>query len=312
MSSVTWFIPSAPISDITVEADLPAGKVDHVAAAIARLPEQFKNKTKIVNLVKALCAPATSLEDALWQLLTERAVDTAIGTQLDQLGFIVGQERGGLSDVDYRRFIRARIAANRSQGVTEDLIRVANLVLNNDAATVEVETQNGTVVVRLRSVTTDDSLAAIMLSFLQDSKSGGIRVILESYVDVDAEMFTTAQTMFGTGPFAPAVTEMAVYSTGAADVIMLAFPDTGSVIIDEGTTVAETKAYTFRGFEAGTMKFKFSSGTANAHPDNCSISLTGATARGKGLGDHADPGQPTTTPYSNIGTTGGRMADARN
>src|SRR5262245_2616348 len=57
--------------------------------------------------LRALLAPAASLEHALQQLLTERNVNTAIGAQLDLIGKIVGRPRAGVADDEiYRRYIR--------------------------------------------------------------------------------------------------------------------------------------------------------------------------------------------------------------
>lgn len=295
---------------MSVEDNAATGKVDHVAAALARLPQQFKGKTKIINLLTALATPAVSLEDALFQLLVERGVDDAVGSQLDRLGVIVGQERGGLVDADYRRYIRARIAANNSRGNFEDLIKVAALVLNDDTITIEGETQNGTVVVRLRAALTTDALAGITLSFLQDAVSAGIRVVLESWLTAESDTFSTALAVFTSAGITPGATQVQVVSAGWPDAEILKFPETGQVIIDQGLAAQETLTYTFRGLEAGVAKFKFGA-CANTHSSGASMTLTGAVATGAGLGNSADANQPTLTPYGTTGTTGGRMADAR-
>lgn len=303
MSTVTWYIPGGPASSPTVETELAAGKVDHVAAALARLPQQFRGKPKIEALLTALVTPCASLEDALWQLLVERGVDSAIGAQLDQLGGVVGQERGGLSDADYRRYIRARIAANRSRGNFEDLIRVANLVINDDAATIETVTQNGTVVVRLRGVLATDSLAGVVLSFLQDSVSGGIRVVLESFLVADSDTFFTdnMRTLAGAhviGQSALATNEPAVWG---------GWPSSGTVEIDSGGNL-ETIAFSTMD---GPSVVLVSPLTKN-HAGDVEIRLVAAEQSGKGLGNSSEFHQPTLTPYSAlIGSTGGRMADAR-
>lgn len=284
-----------------VEDGLATGKIDHVAAALARLPEQFKSKTKIVQLLTALATPAAAIEDAFWQLLVERGVDSAIGVQLDQLGVVVGQERGGLSHSDYRRFIRARIAANRSRGNFEDLIRVANLVINDDTATIETETQNGTVVVRLRAILVTDSLAGIVLSFLQDAVSGGIRVVLESYLVVESDSFTTDAMRTLAGAHVIGQTSLATNEPASWG----GWPASGSVEIDLAANL-ETIAFTMTG---STVVLQ--TALTKNHAANSEVRLISAQQFGKGLGSSADGGQPTLVAYGATGTTGGRMADAR-
>jgi hypothetical protein len=154
---------------------------DRVERALARLPQQHKDKANIRALVSALVGPAQAIEDAIWQLYTLRRVDTAEGVQLDLLGDVVGQPRDGLSDDDYRRYIRARIATNRSLGVVEDLIKITRLVVGDDALRVEVERQNiATIVVRLLEIPITDELADIVFDFLFKAKAAGVRLILES------------------------------------------------------------------------------------------------------------------------------------
>lgn len=134
----------------------------------------------IEKLLTILVDPAQDIEDALQQLNLERFVDTADGEQLDIIGRIVGQEREGLSDADYRRYIRARIAANNSEGTIQDLLTVAFLVVYDVAAYFQAESQQiATVVLRVRDLAISQALADILIKFLGDTVSAGVRVILE-------------------------------------------------------------------------------------------------------------------------------------
>lgn len=135
----------------------------------------------ITKLIVALMSPVQDAENALQQLLTQRSIDTAVGAQLDQIGTIVGQARGGLVDDDYRRYCRARIAANRSTGSVEDAIKIANLVINDITAHHNVDLQGiAAFVLRVEQHVTVESVANALISFLQDAASGGVRPILES------------------------------------------------------------------------------------------------------------------------------------
>lgn len=135
----------------------------------------------IEKLLAALIEPVQSVEDALWQLLTARTIDTAIGEQLNVIGRVVGQPRNGLVDDDYRRYIRARIATSRSDGTANDVITVARLVLNETNARFELHNQGvAAYVLRVRLVAVDDEIADIMIAFLRQATAAGVRVILES------------------------------------------------------------------------------------------------------------------------------------
>lgn len=132
------------------------------------------------RLVAALVVPIVSLESVLQELLLNRSISTATGVTLDQLGVIVGQPRNGLDDDTYRRYIRARVAAHRSDGTFEALIKVASLVVF-DADATYVTSNEGTATVRIfiDDLAVSDDLATIVFSFLQTAKVGGVRVLLE-------------------------------------------------------------------------------------------------------------------------------------
>jgi Protein of unknown function (DUF2612) len=132
------------------------------------------------KLVATLATPFQSLENALRQLLLERSIDTAVGAQLDVIGKIVGQYRNGLNDDDYRRYCRARITVNKATGVIEELITVTDLIVYDDDATYEIINNSvATVVIKINDIVVTEALADIVISFLRDTVSAGVRVILE-------------------------------------------------------------------------------------------------------------------------------------
>ncbi len=155
----------------------------------------------IRKFLTALVGPVQSLEEALQQLLSERSIDTAIGEQLDQIGRIVNQERAGLDDETYRNYLRARISVNSSDGTVEDLIKVIDLVVYSDAGVYTLETQSvATVVVRVDGVViTSAGTQNVLLEFLKDAVSAGIRIILILLTDTEAETFAWGGAGVGKG-----------------------------------------------------------------------------------------------------------------
>lgn len=143
------------------------------------------------KLIIASVGPAQDIENALKQMLLYRFVDTATGAQLEQLGSIVGQSRGGLVDDDYRRYLRARIVANFSKGRVEDLIKVVDLVVYDADAYIEL-TPFGAATERLfvREVFIADDLATVVSVFVGDTKASGARIVLEWSEHPPAQTFT--------------------------------------------------------------------------------------------------------------------------
>lgn len=101
---------------------------DHRERAVNALLSQYQHAPRIVALVRALAGAVQAIEDSAFDLLVSSTLTAASGDLLDQWGRIVGERRGGLDDADYRRFIEARILANRSGGTTDRLIRVFSIV----------------------------------------------------------------------------------------------------------------------------------------------------------------------------------------
>lgn len=172
---------------------------DHVARALARLPQQFRGKVKIEALLSALVAPCQDLEDALYALLTERDVETAVGQQLDDLGLIVGELRQGRDDDTYRRFVRARISVNKSKGTALDVLSVASLVLDFtfDEAGFELE-QHGIAafVLTLTGQSISRELATLFAErFLRFTVQAGIRGIFRFNPD------TANRALWGTATY---------------------------------------------------------------------------------------------------------------
>jgi len=158
-----------------VGVDVP----DHIAQALARLPEQDKNKSRIAALLTSIVSPAQDLESALWQLLTQRFATTAIGSNLDSIGKLVGQPRNGLADVDYRTYIAARVSANRSSGLIEDLLKVAKTLINNTTAVITVAYGGpGTEIMRVTGITRTDAQGQALAAFEQTAVAAGIRIVV--------------------------------------------------------------------------------------------------------------------------------------
>lgn len=100
---------------------------DHVGKLIGAMPSQF-HKPRMLCYLRAVGNAFQKVEDDLYALIADRQLGTATGASLGQWGVIAGEQRGSLSDAEYRRFMQARILANRCEGDPETLIRIFQLV----------------------------------------------------------------------------------------------------------------------------------------------------------------------------------------
>lgn len=153
---------------------------NHTTEAYDRLLQQFKDKPNTAALLALFTARYDGLEAVFYALLVERTIYAAVGAQLDQIGAIVGQPRQGLDDDTYRRYILARVAANSSDGLVEDLIAVTRLVLNDSTQTLQVVTTGiATTIVRVTGGRVEWATAAVIAELLRSSVEGGVRMLLE-------------------------------------------------------------------------------------------------------------------------------------
>lgn len=107
--------------------DKPSYIFDHEDRATGDLISALRRPI-LRAIVRAFGAQVQELEDAAYSCISDRLLSVAVGAQLDAWGEVVGERRGGLDDLEYRRFLAARIIANRAQGRPDELLRVAALV----------------------------------------------------------------------------------------------------------------------------------------------------------------------------------------
>lgn len=260
---------------------------NHVTDGLNRLCQQFKDKPNIVALLTIFLQRYQDLETAFWQLLTQRGIYVAEGVQLDAIGKIVGQPRNGLGDDDYRRYIFARILTDKSDGIIEDLIAIALMVLNDSNAQILImNTGMAALILRVKNITISDALANIALDFLQEATTAGVRLILESQTVGDSDSWFFAVSTFAAGALSIGNTTINVDSTAG-------FPASGTLDLDTGLAVVESVAYT------GVTATSFIGVTplVHNHVDRSEVALSGSP--GRGMGD-------TSTP-----ATGGQMSSAR-
>lgn len=152
--------------------------------ALARLPEDSRNEVEDA-LVRWWAIRMQGLDAVAMQLFAERSIETAVGAQLDGLGAIVGEARGGRDDSSYRIRIRARILLNLSSGRADQILRILRLVTPL-ALTLTDETPGAvSIAVTGGAAELPEDLFAVAL----EAKAAGVRMFLRHQIGADAERF---------------------------------------------------------------------------------------------------------------------------
>lgn len=106
-----------------------ARKTNMAGDAQGRVVIQYRTLPIFMALIGQLGAMVQMIEDAFWDLYSAAFLDTATGVWLEYLGGIVGENREGYNDTDYRGFIKARILANKSSGTIDEVLTILAMVL---------------------------------------------------------------------------------------------------------------------------------------------------------------------------------------
>ena len=169
------FVPGDPPA--VAQGDELAPQTGHVAQAIGLLIEQFKKKQRIQELLRPWLSEVQAAEDAAFGLLTEQWLDTASGRQLDNLGRIIDEPRLGRDDETYRVFLRVRIAVNRSNGTTSDLLNIVRLAVGPGIA-LRIDEQFPAAFVLEIIDPIDENLGSLVAQIVCEASAAGVRCLV--------------------------------------------------------------------------------------------------------------------------------------
>lgn len=156
-----------------------ATKIDHVAAALDRLPVYLR-KQRWQELVEVLVTPFQFYEDLLLELLRQDDPRRAENHRLDQIGSTVGVSRDARTDAAYLRAILAAVATHRSRGMIDDVLFLARL-LAPDASAVVTRAGTAAYLLSLAGAVTSADVAGEIADALPKTHKAGVRAGLYYY-----------------------------------------------------------------------------------------------------------------------------------
>lgn len=174
----------------------------------SRVLSQYQKLTQFMALMRGLGAEIQEAEDALWAIVAQLDFHQANGIWLDWLGRLVNELRAGAADTDYRRFIAARILANRSSGRIEQVLDVLRASLDVAVGTGIVLTEWDLVAMTIEVPGATAELGGQqgmliltrVLQLLRATRSAGVKLTLRYQDDVDAEIFVCGDSTGAVDP----------------------------------------------------------------------------------------------------------------
>lgn len=103
---------------------------EHFQAALNRLAGTYKELPGIRAWLWAFARQAAELDATFADLQAERDLDSAEGAQLDGLGRLLDEVRGGLDDDTYRAKLQLKVIRLYSEGTAANLLQIFKLVTN--------------------------------------------------------------------------------------------------------------------------------------------------------------------------------------
>lgn len=168
-----------------------------VVEAQGNLIEQFRGRASIEALVDALVTQCQEIEDAGFQIIEDTVIATAVGMQLDGLGDIVGIERGGSSDAEFRTRIQAQILVNDSSGTISELLEI--LVVLGASTIVLTEWPPAKIEIIVYSILIGGVIAA---NAADEARAAGVGLGFTWHISTNPFTFDTAGKGFDQGELA--------------------------------------------------------------------------------------------------------------
>lgn len=168
---------------------------DLAEEGVSLLPEVYQ-QPRIQALLLVAGRRWQLLEDSLRTLEEGWRLDEAEGAQLDGLGELLLEERGALTDEEYRLRLRARIHLLRGSATPDEVLglmlllqpQLTHRVVEYYPATAEVFTTGGPL-----------PLPAVHSQLLQLAKPAGVRLVLRYQETEDADAFRFDSDVPGLG-----------------------------------------------------------------------------------------------------------------
>jgi len=138
-------------------------------------------KEDIQALLASWTEQVQSLENALWDVFVLTGITTATNSQLDQIGELILEKRGSLSDNAYRLVLLGKIRALRSNGNGVDFLDLCLILFGNYSEYELIEQERATVIVQYFTPVVIDAETInfeVFAGLFRKAKAAGVRFML--------------------------------------------------------------------------------------------------------------------------------------
>tara|TARA_R110000787_G_scaffold201578_1_gene312387 strand:- start:472 stop:1224 length:753 start_codon:yes stop_codon:yes gene_type:complete len=156
--------------------------------------EQFKDAPNFNKFLEVASSTFDELDVVFSDIRILLNISTQQGVQLDLLGDIVVEKRGGRSDIDYRKALTLKIFRNTSRGFVDDVVQILTLMTDatkvvysdNPPAAYTIYTDGSTLPANIHSIM--GKLSAAGVAVLVYASSGDVPFIATEAATTTAEL----------------------------------------------------------------------------------------------------------------------------
>jgi len=153
---------------------------------------QFDEKTVLKAVTEAIAEQIQDLQDTIYQLLTEKHLNSAIGAQLDVLGRIIGRPRRGYNDQQYRDLLKLQVGINTSTGAPGSVVPIIKTITGS--STVDIFEDYPAAA---SAVVNGNNVSSELLSELELTGPAGVDMSIRAIYGDDAFGFEDADNALG-------------------------------------------------------------------------------------------------------------------
>lgn len=146
-------------------------------------PTQFREKLVYQAILRAITDEVQFLEDDFYAMYVKRSLNTATGSQLDNLGALLGVKRSpGEVDEDYRTDLYATIAMRRSDGTGDKILRTMMALYQSEYGQVfeHISAMTGGIVIRVNDIRKDPRSNVRVLDKISPVCIGSVAVLRDT------------------------------------------------------------------------------------------------------------------------------------
>lgn len=108
-------------------------KLDHVEQGLGRLTSVFSESENLKSFLAAFLRQLEEVEESLIDLSKQKDLTNITGVWLDYIGYIVGEDRAGREDEEYRQALQLKIAINKSDGTPPVVMDIVKTYTESDS-----------------------------------------------------------------------------------------------------------------------------------------------------------------------------------